>query len=85
MSKENNQLTLFEMKEWWRDDWEGMPEFIQKDLTSHRKIVVHFRNNKDVKEFANIIKQTITPKQPSLWYPHMPPRRCASKRYIDES
>ena len=29
-------------------EWIGMPEFSQQDLTSFRKIVVHFRNKKDV-------------------------------------
>jgi len=69
----------------WQREWVGMPEFHQEDLTSKRKIVVHFRNEEDVKAFAELIGQQITPKQPSLWYPAMPPRRYAHLRYVDES
>jgi hypothetical protein len=103
----------------WQDDWQEMPEFHQKDLTSRRKvkvvfdertIMVHFRTDlharlfldnigcEDIEikkkfigeihpecnfdEFAALMYQTITPKQPSLWYPYMEPRRYADKRYI---
>jgi predicted site-specific integrase-resolvase len=59
----------------WQKEWKDMPEFIQEDLTSHRKIVIHFRNDADVKKFAELIGQKISPKQTSLWFPEMPPRR----------
>lgn len=65
----------------WQKEWKGMPEFVQEDLTSHRKIIVHFRNNEDVKRFAELLGQKITPKQPSLWFPEMQPRRYAHLRY----
>ena len=67
----------------WRE-WQDMPEFIQEDLTSHRKIVVHFRNDEDAKKFSEIIKQKITPRQPSLWFPEKKPRRYAHLKYIDD-
>jgi hypothetical protein len=70
----------------WKDEWHDMPEFVQEDLTSKRKIIVHFRNDEDVAKFAELINQKITPKQKSLWHPHMPPRRYADKLYVtDES
>lgn len=65
----------------WQKEWKGMPEFVQEDLTSYRKIVVHFRNNEDVKRFSELLDQKITPKQPSLWFPEMKPRRYAHLRY----
>ena len=69
----------------WKEHWIDMPEFYQEDLTSHRKIVVHFRNDEDVEKFAELMGQKITPKQKSLWHPHMPPRRYGHLRYVDES
>ena len=30
----------------WKKEWQGMPEYKMEDLTSFRKIVVHFRNQK---------------------------------------
>ena len=45
----NKQKNLFNIKdEHWTKEWQDMPEFIQEDLTSFRKIVVHFKNNDDV-------------------------------------
>ena len=69
----------------WQKEWKDMPEFIQEDLTSHRKIIVHFRSNEDVIKFSELLGQKITQKQPSLWFPEMPPRRYADKIYKDES
>ena len=43
----------------WDEEWEDMPEFNQKDLTSHRKIIVHFRDDDDVDEFAKLMEQRI--------------------------
>lgn len=75
--------TLFDNLETdWQKEWKDMPEFVQEDLTSQRKIVVHFRNEEDVKRFAELIGQNITPKQPSLWFPEMLPRRYAHLRYV---
>lgn len=67
----------------WEDEWKDMPEFHMEDLTSKRKIVVHFRNEEDVQAFAKLLKQNITPKQLSLWFPFLAPRRYAHLRYID--
>lgn len=80
----SNQASLFDQDESWKSEWKGMPEFEQENLTSHRKIVVHFRNDEDVKKFSELIGQKITQKQPSLWFPEMPPRRYAHLRYVQE-
>jgi len=69
----------------WKEHWQGMPEFVQENLSSYRKIVVHFRCQADVDAFAKLINQTITSKQPSLWFPAWEIRRYANKRYVDES
>ena len=76
--------TLFDdFENSWQKEWKEMPEFNQKDLTSDRKIVIHFRNKDDVKKFAELINQKITPKQSSLWFPYMPKIKYAHVRYID--
>ena len=68
----------------WKKEWEDMPEFEMEDLTSFRKIVVHFRNQEDIDKFAELIGQKIT-KAPSIWYPEWKKRSYADKRYVDES
>lgn len=87
MSK-NEQIDLcdelgFSKKKDWEKHWVGMPEFHQEDLTSFRKIVVHFRSQADVDEFAKLIGQRVTPKQPSLWVPQYEIMRVSDKRYVD--
>ena len=83
--KESYKQSLKNKKEReWKKEWQGMPEFEMEDLTSFRKIVVHFRNQEDIDKFAELIGQKIT-KAPSLWYPEWEKRRYADKRYIDES
>lgn len=66
------------------DHWQGMPEFEQDDLRPARVINVRFRNQADVDAFAELIGQTITPKQKALWFPHMPNRIASDKVYSDE-
>ena len=44
----------------WKKEWQDMPEFEMKDLSSFRKIVVHFRNQEDIDKFAELIGQKIT-------------------------
>lgn len=68
----------------WKEEWEGMPEFVQEDHTSFRKLTIHFKCQADVEAFAALLNQRITPKQKSLWYPRMEPRRYGDKRYVDE-
>mgnify|MGYP001604597817 CR=1 FL=1 len=69
----------------WEKEWQDMPEFIQKDETSFRQIIVHFKTQKDVDVFAKLIGQKISKKRNSLWYPGVEIGRFANKRYIDES
>ena len=83
--KQGNRPRLFNEPQEWEREWKDMPEFVQEDHTSFRKIVVHFRSPEDVNAFANLIGQKITPKQPSLWYPAQQFRHYANKRYVDES
>ena len=68
----------------WKEEWKDMPEFHMEELSSYRKIVVHFRNEEDVQKFIALMGQTVTPKQKSLWFPYLAPRRYKGKEYVDE-
>lgn len=81
--KKKYAIGLFEENDWSKE-WKNMPEFIQEDLTSYRKIVVHFRNKEDINCFSKLIGQKITEKQPSLWFPEMKPRRYGHLRWVNE-
>jgi len=69
----------------WKKEWQDMPEFEMEDLSSFRKIVVHFRNQEDIDKFAELIGQKIT-KAPSLWYPEWDDRqRGAAQRILNNA
>jgi len=63
------------------DEWKGMPEFNQEDKTAYQSIHVHFLNQKDVDSFAKLIKQNITEKTRSIWYPEIIIEKYADKEY----
>ena len=61
-----------------------MPEFIQKDLTSEKSIIVHFRNKDDRDAFSKLVEQKITYKTQSIWFPKAEIDRIVDKLYINE-
>lgn len=67
----------------WKKEWQGMPEFVQKDLTPFRIIKVSFRNKEDVAKFAELMEQKLTGKTRSIWFPKVK-WKLRSKKYIDE-
>ena len=64
-------------------EWDGMPEF-EQDKKSFRKIVMHFRNQEDLDEFASIMGQTITDKTKYLWHPAAEDEHARDYRYVVE-
>ena len=85
MSKENNQLALFEMKEWWEDDWKGMPEFDQSYIKPFHSLNIHFENRSDMESFAKLTGQTINKTTKWAWFPKKNKTCRFGKMYIDES
>ncbi len=84
MIKKEQQSLFEDLDNTWQQEWKDMPEFVQEDLTYFRKIVVHFKCQKDVDAFSELIGQKISPKEPSICFPKREIRRYANKRYIDE-
>jgi len=76
---------FFKVEENWEKEWQGMPEFNQKDLTAFKSITVHFANKEDMEEFARLVGQKITIKRKSLWYPEADKIQDSRRRYVDES
>tara|TARA_R110000824_G_scaffold41370_3_gene123168 strand:+ start:397 stop:648 length:252 start_codon:yes stop_codon:yes gene_type:complete len=68
------QTNLFEelgVEENWREEWQDMPEFVQKDKEPLQKIIVSFASLEDVKEFGKLINQNLTYKTKSIWFPEV--------------
>lgn len=72
-----------ESEPWW-GLWQGMPEFIQRDLEPWKSVTVHFENRAAMDAFARLIEQTITPDTRSVWHPQADVGRLANKRYVTE-
>tara|TARA_R100000995_G_scaffold56054_1_gene27683 strand:- start:1434 stop:1748 length:315 start_codon:yes stop_codon:yes gene_type:complete len=53
----------------WEKEWQSMPEFVMGNTEPFQKIIISFQSQEDVKQFAELIEQTITSKTDSLWYP----------------
>jgi hypothetical protein len=78
------QKTLFEIEENWKEEWQGMPEFVQEDLEAKHKIIVSFNNYEDVRLFSELINQKLTYKTKSIWYPEQKKGLFKDFKYIDD-
>ncbi len=83
--KKIKQSLLFKepLEKKWEKEWKGMPEFVQKDLTPYKTIYVHFTCKKDIKKFAKLINQNITPQTKSVWYTKT--KKHIKKIYVDKN
>jgi hypothetical protein len=81
-----NLPTLFDLDEFerWRDTWNGMPTFNQKDLTSFKSIIVHFATESDYREFGKLVGQKLTYKTRSIWYPEAEIGRMMDKLIVSD-
>jgi hypothetical protein len=87
MAEEKKQLTMldeFGVEENWKEHWVGMPEYVQKDETPHQQIIVSFRSEQDVKDFAQLIGQKLTYKTKSVWFPPYKLEKPSNFLYINE-
>lgn len=85
--KEFKQDFLFEQSEIekdWEKEWVGMPEFVQERKEEYAKIIVRFRNEEDLQEFAKLVEQNLNIKTQSIWFPKLIFQDHFSKRYINE-
>ena len=84
MDKKQNSL-FEELKEDWQEHWEGMPEFVQQEQDCYVKIIIRFRNEDDLQDFAKKLGQKVNNKTKSIWHPKLTFQDHYSKRYKSES
>ena len=63
------------------EEWTGMPEYSSSDETSFKRLIIHFKNQQDVDDFAKLIKQTLAEKTMSIWIPEVASLKVADKCY----
>jgi hypothetical protein len=66
-------------------EWKDMPEFVQEKQQPYAQMIIRFRNQQDLDDFAEIIDQKLTVKTKSLWHPQLVRGMHGKKRWIDES
>lgn len=79
------QSLLFGEKESWKEEWDGMPEFKQKNLLPEYSVRINFVSVEDLKKFAELIGQPLTTKTNSIWFPAQNKTNLKNKVYVDES
>jgi hypothetical protein len=84
--KKQKMVDIFEFDDAdeYETEWRGMPEFNQPDNGAFRQIIVSFDNQAGVDAFARAIRQTLTSKTKSVWYPPRPTNKVSDLFYIDE-
>ncbi|HSX21334.1 MAG TPA: hypothetical protein VLE97_01010 [Gaiellaceae bacterium] len=82
MSDDAEDLALFEAPKTWEEHWKGMPSFRQVDLEPYRTIPIHFKDAEDVRRFAELVGQMITPLTKSLWWPKAEVTHFMDKRFV---
>jgi hypothetical protein len=80
-----NQDVLFGEQEPWREEWVGMPDYVQENLLPEFSVRVNFATVEDLRAFALLINQAITTKTSSVWFPPQEKANLSNKRYVDES
>ncbi len=56
-------------EEFWKNEWNGMPEFNQQSKMPVKSIKINFISLEDYFKFAGLVGQNLTPKTKSIWYP----------------
>lgn len=72
-------------KNFYKQEWQNMPEFIQEKQEPFAKIIIRFANEKDLDEFSKLIGQKLTKKTKSIWHPQLVRGINSGLKYVDES
>ena len=62
---------LFEAEDYdiAREEWRGMPEFVQEKQQPYAQIIVRIASKEDLDAFADKMEQYLTSKTKSIWFP----------------
>jgi hypothetical protein len=83
--QENPQLSLFDVDPKWREEWVGMPEFVQENNEPFQKISVSFAKYEDVQRFGALLGLRVTPQTDAIWFPQSSGKPVTGFLYVDES
>ena len=75
--------TFFDETEWWEEHWQGMPDYTSESQMPKKTVYVHFRNKKDIQEFAKLLGQKIGDRTKSIWYPKLDINHVKNYIWVD--
>ena len=83
---EASGVTFAENDPVWRLEWQNMPEFVQEKQEAFATVVVRFRSQDDLEDFARRIDQQVNPQTKSIWHPYKSHwgGPSSNKQYVDE-
>lgn len=67
------------------DHWQGMPEFDQPENAPYHSVIVHFKTEADMEDFAKMIRQTVTENTKYIYHPPQEKEDLTQFGVIDES
>ena len=79
-----SEIFEFDDEDEHETEWRGMPTFNQPDNGAFRQIIVSFDDQDGVDSFAKAIKQQLTNKTKSVWYPPRPINKVSDLFYFDD-
>ena len=82
--KLNNPLFEIDDADEYETEWRGMPDFNQPDNGAFRQIIVSFDDQAGVDAFEALVKQNITNKTKSIWFPPRERNKVQDLFYFDE-
>lgn len=68
----------------WKEEWKGMPEFVQEKQKPYSTINVRCETKEDLEDFARLIGQKLTNKTKSIWHPYKSHWGAIRKFFADE-
>lgn len=80
----DEQRMIFDPGKPWQNEWQGMPEFLMEDQGPWKSLTIHFDGPDDMRKFAELVGQMLTPDTRSIWYPQADQVSWVNHRYVDE-
>ena len=56
-------------------------DYSNENTMGVKTILLHFKTEEDVREFSELVHQTITPKTKYLWFPKQPTDEASQYQY----
>ena len=83
--KQEPLFPLPETPDPWAEHWRGMPEFVTEKTREFAKIIIRFRTQEDLDDFARLIGQKLNKNSQCTWHPELPPPDRLNKLvYVDD-